>query len=149
MRRTLLRSTLLSGGFATVASLVLVFSLGYAYGSLVAPGPEVSTPLLWGLAAWMVVNAVGASIAMFLNGAHVVREQVILAVLFALACLAGKVIGVQHLGLAGLPWITALTYSALTLIPYFVLLPVILRESCQPFVPWTTNRAAGAHERSV
>jgi len=127
-RRTLWRSTLGGGTLALVMSLGLLWAFGAITELWLQRQPAVSMPLLWGLAAWMVVTAFGGGIAMFLNGAHVVAEQAVVAVLLAASCVVGKVLAVQQFGLAALPWVTALSYLGLVLIPYLVLLPRILRR---------------------
>lgn len=129
VRRTLLRATWSAGlaaGLAAVA-LVLLFD---PITALWLYRPAVASPaLLWGLASWTLLNAVGMSIAMFLNGAHVVTAQAVIATVFALACLGSKLYWVPRLGLEVLPWATTFTYLLLVLLPYGLMLPRVLRRT--------------------
>jgi O-antigen/teichoic acid export membrane protein len=128
VRRTLVRSTCLAGLIAGLCALVLIAFFSPLTEWWLHRLPAVSASLLWGLASWAVINAVGTGIAMFLNGAHIVWEQAVIAGVFALICFGGKVLYVQHYGLEALPWTTSVTYTLVVLIPYFLLLPGILRR---------------------
>lgn len=128
VRRTLLRSTVLAAGLAGVAALALLAAFGPLTEWWLHRQPAVSATLLWGLVAWAMINAVGTGMAMFLNGAHVVWEQTVIAVVFALACLAAKLYFVAQHGLDAIPWATTITYLLLVLLPYGFLLPGILRR---------------------
>jgi O-antigen/teichoic acid export membrane protein len=131
-RRTLLRSTT---GAVLVAALCA--------GALVLLGPllikwwvgtAVQAPLmlLLGLALWKVIEAGGTALAVFLNGANVVRSQVILATLTAVSALTLKVVLVGHLGVAGTVWATICAYLVCTAVPMAFLVPRILRSLGAP-----------------
>lgn len=128
VRRTLWRSAALAVTMATLLAAVLVFF-----------GPELlrlwlSKPiapplmLLVGLAAWTMMDAAGNSLAMFLNGANIVRMQVVLATIFATGCLILKLVMVRRYGIIGVPWATLFSYTALSAVPCCLLLPRILRR---------------------
>ena len=128
VRRTLLRASLSAGLVSGLAAVALVLLFG-PITELWLHRPAVASPaLLWGLASWTLLNAVGMSIAMFLNGAHVVVAQVAIATIFALACLASKLYWVPRLGLDALPWATSSTYLLLVLLPYGLMLPRLFRR---------------------
>ena len=127
VRRTLLRASCSAGLVAGLAAVALVLLFG-PITELWLHHPAVASPaLLWGLASWTLLHAVGMSIAMFLNGAHIVTVQAVIATVFALACLASKLYWVPRLGLEALPWATTLTYLLLVLLPYGLMLPRVLR----------------------
>ena len=128
VRSTLRRSILLAGGLSALAALVLLMGFGQLTQLWLHRQPEASTALLAGLALWAVLSSVGGALAMFLNGAHVVWEQTAIAVVFALVCITAKVFVVQHWGLYALPWAACATYALLVLVPYFLLLPRLLRR---------------------
>src|SRR6476659_5494502 len=91
---------------------------------------HVDSALLAGLACWAVVDSVGNSIAMFLNGASVIRPQVILAVVFAVCALAVKIGFVRRWGIDAMPWATLLAYLFLTALPYAIIVPRIVAKVC-------------------
>lgn len=116
-RRTLWRSVVLfSTSSALVVTLVLVF-FSWILRLWIGYVPTVSWSLKLGFAAWIVVEVVGNSMAMFFNGAHIVRFQVVTATLFACGCLATKVFFLPLVGTYVLPWLTVGTYVLVILLP--------------------------------
>lgn len=128
VRRTLFRSTVTAGALAAGSAVALLALFEPLTDWWLHRQPAVSHLLLWGLAVWAVLNAFGTALAMFLNGAHVVWEQTVIAVVFAAGCLAAKFYVVPQMGLEAIPWATSATYLMLVLVPYLVLLPGILRR---------------------
>ena len=125
--QTLKRSLVLAIVVAGLPSLVLVV-LGQPIvqwwaGSSITP----SFFLLLGLGIWAVLQAAGIAVAMFLNGASVVRLQVICASLLALVGLAAKIMLARRWGLPGIAWATVIVYCAVVAVPYLVAVPRILR----------------------
>ncbi|MDD5580249.1 MAG: oligosaccharide flippase family protein [Methylobacter sp.] len=92
-------------------------------------GEEVHPPLLLlvGIGAWKIIEACGNAFAMLLNGANIVRAQVVIAILLAIISIALKIFLVQQVGLAGVVWATCAAYILCTLIPYCLLMPKILK----------------------
>ncbi len=84
---------------------------------------EPSYVLLVGLALWTVMGGIGNGLAMFLNGAGVVRPQVVIALSTALVNIALSVWLARNIGVAGVVWGTVLSYFFLTAIPYAFLVP--------------------------
>ena len=93
-------------------------------------GPQIHPPflLMLGLAIWTVMSCCGNALAMFLNGASIVRFQIIVASIFGIGCLSLKILLTQRYGIAGVPWATIITYSLLAAFPYFVYVPRLLRR---------------------
>jgi O-antigen/teichoic acid export membrane protein len=127
VRRTLLRSTTTAVLVSAVCCCALVL-LGPTLIKLWV-GSAIQAPLglLLGLALWKVIEAGGTALAVFLNGAHVVRSQVILASLTAGSALALKVLLVGRLGVSGAVWATICAYLVFTAVPIALLIPRILR----------------------
>jgi O-antigen/teichoic acid export membrane protein len=127
VNRTLRRSIALSVGVAAVGSLMLVAMGPWLLKLWV--GREISPPflLLLGLGVWKVIEAGGNAVAMYLNGAHVVRLQVIVGILTGVSALTLKIVFVGYIGVAGTVWATILCYLAFTALPYFVFLRRRLR----------------------
>lgn len=84
--------------------------------------------LLVGLAGWAVIGSVGNAIAIFLNGALVVRAQLFIAGFFAVSSLSAKVVLTERWGLVSIPWIVLIFYLVTTLVPYWILLPKVFRK---------------------
>jgi len=129
VRRTLLRSLRLVLGVAGLGVIVLVCGgreiIHLWVGSKLAPPSMV---LLIGLGIWTLFDVAGNAIAMFLNGASVIKFQVIVATLFGAACLLAKLFAVRHFGVAAMPWATIITYCLLNAIPTVFVLPRLLNE---------------------
>ena len=82
--------------------------------------------LMVAFGVWKVIEAGGVAVAMFLNGAHVVKLQLCCAVPTALLAIALKLVLVPQLGAAGAVWATVAAYLLLTVVPYLIFLPRIL-----------------------
>ncbi len=91
VRRTLGRSLRWVFGLsmAAAAGMLLIARpvLSWWVGSTIAP-PFI---LLLGLALWTVTDCCGTTIAMFLNGAGIMRFQIVTASVFGVGCLGAKV----------------------------------------------------------
>lgn len=127
VRRAFSRSLLLVFGSATLASGILFLvskRLIFAW-----VGPRISPPtiLLEGLAIWTVIDACGNTLAMFMNGASIVRFQIIVASSFGAACLAAKLFLIPRFGISAVPWSTIATYLLVNTLPTSIYLFPVLR----------------------
>lgn len=129
IRKTFKKSLLLSLLFSSVVGVILLF-WAQAILNVWVGHDEVIPPfiLLLGLALWKVCEAGGIALAMFLNGAHIVKLQVILSVLFATIAIILKILLVEKIGISGTVWATVVAYSLMILLPYFFLFPRILKR---------------------
>jgi O-antigen/teichoic acid export membrane protein len=122
VRRTLFRSLLLvfSGG-CLASGIMLLLSRRLIFWWV---GPHITPPafLLLGLAVWTVVDCCGNTLAMFLNGAGIMRFQIAVASLFGIACLTTKLALVPRYGIAAVPWSTLNTYLLFCVLPYVIYL---------------------------
>jgi O-antigen/teichoic acid export membrane protein len=93
-------------------------------------GPQVHPPflLLLGLAIWTVLSNCGSTLAMFLNGAGIVKFQVVTASIFGVGCLAAKVLLTHLYGITGVPWATIITYGILSALPCAFYVPRLLKK---------------------
>lgn len=82
-------------------------------------GHPVNPPLLLlvGLGLWKVIEAGGNAVAMLLNGANIVRPQIVIAVLTGICALVLKIVLVGHLGVAGAVWATIIAFSLIGIVP--------------------------------
>jgi O-antigen/teichoic acid export membrane protein len=128
VKRTLYRSIILSVGLAVFASSALVISGPWLLALWV--GKEIVPPLhlLLGLGVWKVVEAGGNAVAMFLNGAHIVRLQITLATLTGIATAVTKIFLVEQIGIAGVPLASIVSFLLCSALPISVILPRILKK---------------------
>ena len=80
-------------------------------------------PLLLGLGIWTVLWAIGNALAMFLNGANVVRFQVIIALAMAALAVLLKIVLTQRIGLSGIVWGTVIAFVLAVLLPCVFAVP--------------------------
>lgn len=128
VRRTLRRSMLLVLSASSIASFALL---------LLAPrllhwwiGSRIHPPffLLLGLAVWSVIDCCRTCLGTFMNGAAVVRFQIILWLIFGVTCVTMKVLFIRHFGIVGVPWSTICTCLVVEVIPLIIFVPRILRS---------------------
>lgn len=126
VRDVLVRSVAMTFVFISSISLVLLWSGQILIHLWVGSRVEASMPLMMGLAAWAILSSVGTAVAMFLNGAGVLRLQAFLACLMGAGAVLGKVVFGLLFGLPGIVWGTVTAYVLLMVIPLAVLLPRIV-----------------------
>lgn len=123
VRQTLIRSIALLQLAVLPMAVALVF-LGNWLASLWLRQPvHFGDALLIGLAVWVIVEAIGFAVAMFLNGASIIGVQIAMATSCAVLAIAAKLLLAMEFGIAGIVWGTIIAYSATTIAPYGVLVP--------------------------
>ena len=80
-------------------------------------------------AAWMIFKGLGGTYAMFLNGIHVLRPQIIIALIFTVVSIVLKIWFTYTLGLNGLLIALILSYVVTTVLPYSLLTKKILLDT--------------------
>lgn len=110
VRKTLRWSLLLTLGAALLGAALV--SLVSAPAIQLWTGGKVAVPmaLFAACALWTVLECLGGALAMFLNGAGVVREQTVVVVVFCALLLPLKVWAVGQWGLMAVPLCTALVF---------------------------------------
>jgi O-antigen/teichoic acid export membrane protein len=124
--RTLKASLLLTVGVASVAGLFL-FAIGPWVLTYWTRDTIVVPPMLLGLVAvWTIFDSCGAALGMFLNGLHIVRQQVIVVIIFCILVLPLKILGAGQIGLIAIPLVAITVYAVTHVLFYgFVFLPQI------------------------
>jgi O-antigen/teichoic acid export membrane protein len=120
---TLKRSMAMAVSVTAVLSTILVV---FGHGLIEAwVGHSVNPPmsLLAGLGIWKVLEVGGSTFSNFLNGANLLRTQVILAILMAISAIILKIVLIPMLGIAAVVVATILSYTAFVAIPWFFLVP--------------------------
>lgn len=129
IRRTLVRSVVLSAVSSGLGSLVLV-SFGATIIRLWVGDavPPPSFQLLLPLGIWSVLNAMGSAAAMLLNGLGALRFQATLAICMGVTGLALKFALARAIGTEGVIWATVIAYVVWIAIPFAVWVPRLLRQ---------------------
>lgn len=128
VRRTLSRSVFLAIMISAVAATMLVvygtdiLSIWVGH-TFVVPGS-----LLVGLGLWKVIEAGASALAVFLNGAKVLRAQILTAVLMAVGSIALKVSFVPTVGIPAIVWSSIAANLVLSIGPMAFVLPRVLKS---------------------
>jgi O-antigen/teichoic acid export membrane protein len=85
-----------------------------------AAGYSLSLVVAYGI--WIIFKGVGSTLGAFLNGMNFLRSQAVLALLFAAASVLTKLEFARNFGLVGVPLALSLTYVAVVLLPFGVIL---------------------------
>ena len=99
------------------SSLVLVLAGPWLMWQWVGAAVPANPALLWMLGLWKILESAGLALAMFLNGAGVMRLQVLTALIMLAATVLIKPWMVGEMGIVGAPLSTALIYFVVTLVP--------------------------------
>jgi len=132
VKRTLIRSLLAAVSLASLLGATFVLFGPKLIHLWVGDKVHASLVLLIGFACWTVVQSGGNAVAMFLNGASIVKPQVIIASICAMCALVVKISFVHYWGIDGIPWATLISYAFLTVLPYAVIVPGIASRACEP-----------------
>jgi O-antigen/teichoic acid export membrane protein len=91
-------------------------------------GPEITPSflLLAGLGLWTILYSVAHALAMFLNGANIIRFQTFCAAFVAVGALIAKIFLAKIIGVPGIIWGTIIAYTCFAVIPYIIYLPKII-----------------------
>ena len=124
VRRTFRRSIRLSLSVAGIVSAALVvFGLPLIAIWVGTSSVQPSFGLVLAMGIWTTLSAVGTAIAMLLNGAQVMRFQVITVVLMATANIVLSIALTSRIGISGVVWGSIIAYSVFALIPVMFYLP--------------------------
>jgi len=128
VRKTLRRSLLSVFVVASCASFTLLLLsprlLHWWIGSRIHP-PFL---LLLGLALWSTMDCCRTCLGTFLNGAAVVRFQIILWLTFGIVCVSLKVLFIRAFGVVGVPWSTLAACLLVEILPWIIFIPRLLRS---------------------
>ena len=121
-RRSLQYAVLVSGAAAVV---FVIFGHGIVQ-LWVGRSINPSLMLLIGFGIWTVMSSAGNAIAMFLNGAGILRFQIGIALLMAIAAVCLKILLAARMGVAGIIWGTDIAYFMAALAPCAWFVPSFL-----------------------
>lgn len=110
VRKALVRGAAITATVAIIAVGVLAISMPWILRNWMHSTINLSWGLVYALAAWTVIDAVAGVFAAYMNGANLLRVQLVFAVGMALTAFATKWILTPVLGTAGAVLSTILAY---------------------------------------
>lgn len=134
--RILRRSLIATTAVALVGATVLALAGGRMVDLWSRGRVHPHASLLIGLGLWLILGTAGNALAMFLNAAHIVRMQVVCATLMAVANILLSIALARRIGVSGLIWGTVISYSALVVVPYSILVPRLVKRMQQHEGAW-------------
>jgi O-antigen/teichoic acid export membrane protein len=121
IRKTLKRSLLVTALIATSIAMALFFGSTTIFRFLSKSVVVVPRGFLAVYLLWAVIRSLGDCLAMYMNGVHVLRPQVILVVMFIAVSIPAKIIFAQTSSLAGFVVASILSYLLASIIPAFTI----------------------------
>jgi O-antigen/teichoic acid export membrane protein len=128
IRRTIVTSIATTEAIILPLALVCLFFGDELIGLWFRQPISLGFALLSGAAVWVVLEAIGSGLTVFLNGASVLRAQIPIGIAFALTAIAAKVAFANQFGIAGIIWGTTVSYFITQLIPYVKIIRRHIRE---------------------
>lgn len=128
IRRTFSKSIWLALWVSLSASTVLLVAGPTLIAWWVGPAVRPSFALMLAFALWTVLSTLGNAVGMLLNGAGVIRAQIIVVSVMAVAAIISKIALGRIFGLPGVAWGTVLAYLVFSGIPQLFLVPRVLRR---------------------
>jgi O-antigen/teichoic acid export membrane protein len=128
VRRVFIKSLWLSFVFSSISAVFILIGANFILSIWV--GKDVNPPfmLLLGLGVWKVCEACGNAFAMLLNGANVIKIQVVLALIHIVLSISIKINFVKFFGIYGSVWGTIVAYVFAVLLPLFFLYPKLIKK---------------------
>jgi len=118
-RRALWRSVAMAFGLSLVGAGILLAITNDVIGLWLGHDTTLPLDLLVANAAWLVLQSTGNVFGMLLNGAGVIRFQIMTSVSYAVIAVVLKFLLADRLGMAGIVWGTVASYGLVAL-PLYV-----------------------------
>lgn len=128
VRKTLKRSILMSLGISSFLSLLLIIFGEQLLWLLMNKTVEVPFMLLMGFGLWKIVEAMGMTLSIFLNGANMIRQQAVVAIGWAMFSITIKIILMNYFGIVGVIWGSLIAYIVCILLPFIYFTKAKLSE---------------------
>jgi O-antigen/teichoic acid export membrane protein len=132
VRRTFVRSVVLSFAASTVLAVLLFFFANSLAAVWLRWNIVLPVSLLAAFAVWMPILAAGVALAMFWNGAGFVRFETAVTVIFSAVAFPAKILLSRAIGPSGIIWATVLCYSMFVVVPSAVVTPKFFRRTRGP-----------------
>ena len=128
VKRTFKRSIKLGLAINVPIAAVLILAGPEILRAWVGSEVNVTTSVLVAFGLWAALNGLNGPIAMFLNGANVIRFQVICALAMGVANLVLSIVLVRSIGVAGAVFASAIAQAVFILIPSVLLIHRMLQR---------------------
>jgi len=128
VRSTLRRTTILGVAATAVSSAFLVVAGPEVLRAWLGPVFDPPFMLLLGMGLWAIVSTGFNSMAMLLNGATIIRFQVVVAAIMAGASVVGSIVLARQFGISGVIWGTLLAYLIFAAVPTLWYMPRVFRQ---------------------
>jgi O-antigen/teichoic acid export membrane protein len=122
VKNILKKSLLMSIAVAGFLSLILL-TFGQDLAKLwIGHSVDIPLSLLLVFAIWKIIEAIGNSIAMYLNGANVVKIQILISSITGITALIMKIYLIRTIGISGPLWASIICVIIFALIPYSIII---------------------------
>lgn len=126
IKKTLKRSILMSLGISSCLSLLLVMFGERLIWLLMNKNVDIPVMLLIGFGIWKIVEAIGMTLSIFLNGANMIHQQAIASIFWAFASITIKIILIHYFGIIGVIWGSWIAYTFFILFPFIYFTKTVL-----------------------
>ena len=117
IKKTLKRSLIITASFATTIAVVLFLSGNVLFRFLSKNVVQVSGGFFGLYLCWMVIRSLGDCLAMYMNGVHVLKPQMVLVVAFIAVSIPAKIFFADHFGLVGFLSAAIVSYLLVVILP--------------------------------
>jgi len=128
VRRVFVGSLWLVLAITVPSSAAIAFACPWILRMFFGTSLHAPTALLIVLAVWVVIYAIGVVTSILLNGAGVLREQIVVVIISSLSNLALSIFLTRRFGVMGVCLGSIITSLLLTLPVYFVLISILFRK---------------------
>jgi O-antigen/teichoic acid export membrane protein len=128
VRRTLARTLWVTLVLTAVPAAVLVVFGPQIVHLWVGDTVTPSYTLLAGMALFSLLSGIGATIAIFLNGASLLRVQAVCTIVMSVVALGLKILFAEKWGVEGVPWAMVLAYGLFVAVPFAWYVPRVVRR---------------------
>lgn len=120
IRRTLKISLSLSLAISVFISVTILLFSNFILGLWIGDELQIPYSLIVGFTIWKIIESVGHSFSMALNGMHIIKPQVVSVVMLCILVLPLKFIYTPIYGSSAVVWSTIVAYTISTLLFYLV-----------------------------
>lgn len=112
VRRTLARSILVLAAGALAACLLLMWQSPYLMELWLKGKVDADLGLALAMCVWIPIESVRLALAMFMNGAGILKDQVYITAVFVVLCVTLKIVLTDWMGAAGLQYAMVIAWVA-------------------------------------
>lgn len=118
IRKTFAKSIFITIGASTIGAIAMVISGEWLINHWTQGAITMPLEFLMIYAIWTIIETTGNAFAMFLNGCHIIKQQVIFVTTFTALVIPLKITGVLYLGMPGLVISSIFSYITAAAIIY-------------------------------